>query len=75
LALKSRTKEGLLKYNNYHPLFGYVGLSNTYDENSQYYLHLELIKEKYDEESFILAKEGFTTNGFYLDYLKNRFRT
>ena len=31
-AVKSKTKEGLLKYNNYHPLFGYVGLSNTYDE-------------------------------------------
>jgi hypothetical protein len=56
-------------------LFGYVCLSNTYEEYSQYYLHLELIKEKHDEESFILVKEGYTTNGFYLDYLKNRFRT
>ena len=46
LAVKSRTREGLLKYNKYHPLYGYVGLSHTFDECSQYFLHLELIKEK-----------------------------
>ncbi len=28
-------------------LFGYVGLSHTYSGEFQYYLHLELIKEKY----------------------------
>jgi hypothetical protein len=46
LAVKSRTREGLLKYNKYHPLFGYVGLSHTYDEYLHYFLHLELIQEK-----------------------------
>ena len=75
LAVKSRTREGLLKYNKYHPLFGYVSLSHTFDEYPQYFLHLELIKEKQDEESFILAREGFTTDGLYLDHLKNRFST
>ena len=65
LGLKSEAKEGLLKYNSYHPSFGYVGLSNTYGGDLQYYLHLELV-ECQGGDSFILAKEGTTINGWYL---------
>jgi hypothetical protein len=63
LAAKSQSKEGLMKYNSFYPLFGYVGLSHTYSGEFQYYLHLELIKEKYLEEPFILAREGVTISG------------
>ena len=73
LAVKSQTKEGLLKYNSYHPLFGYVGLSHTYAGEFQYYLHLELIKENYLEEPFILAREGVTIGGNYLNVLQDKF--
>jgi hypothetical protein len=63
LAAKSQTNEGLMKHNSFYPLYGYVGLSHTYSGEFQYYLHLELIKENYLEEAFILAREGVTING------------
>ena len=68
LAVKSQAKEGLLKYNSYHPSFGYVGLSNTYEGDFQYYIHLEL-KECLAGDQFIMAKEGTTINGWYLNQL------
>ena len=72
LAAKSQSKEGLMKYNSFYPLFGYVGLSHTYSGEFQYYLHLELIKEKYLEEPFILAREGVTIGGNYLNVLQDK---
>ena len=63
LAAKSQTNEGFMKYNSFYPLFGYVGLSHTYSGEFQYYLHLELINEKNEDEPFILAREGFTISG------------
>ena len=69
LAVKSLAKEGLLKYNSYHPSFGYVGLSSTYGGDFQYYLHLELRESLEGGDSFIFAKEGFTINGCYLNEL------
>ena len=75
LAVKSQTREGLLKYNYWHPYFGYIGLSNSYDETMNYYLHLQLIKEKENDEPFLLAIEGETVNGFYLSHMKKQFCT
>ena len=56
-------QEGLLQYNYYSPLIGYVGLSKMCLGGLQYYLHLQLKHD--DNESYIEASEGTTVYGFY----------